>query len=164
VAGRRKGVLRSLFARGLRGTLSTYAAWLGFGTTKFVGSSQGACIPEPQKDQQRTMKLHTTLTSPYGRIARIVRLEKGLADRIALDPVQTRGVDNPYYAVNPSGRVPSLILDDGTVLEDSTLVCWTMDHLDGDPILHPPEGMAGSSTGASNDSAQHARRGQPVGP
>ena len=89
------------------------------------------------------MKLHTTLTSPYGRMARIVRLEKGLADRIALEPVQTRGADNPYYAVNPSGRVPSLILDDGTILEDSTLVCWTMDHLDGDPTLHPPQGMAG---------------------
>jgi len=89
------------------------------------------------------MKLHTSLTSPYGRMARIVRLEKGLADRIPLVPVQTRGVDNPYYAVNPSGRVPSLILDDGTVLEDSTLVCWTMDHLDGNPTLHPPQGMAG---------------------
>ncbi len=89
------------------------------------------------------MKLHTTLTSPYGRIARIVRLERGLADRIALEPVQTRGVDNPYYAVNPSGRVPSLILDDGAILEDSTLVCWFMDHLDGDPVLHPPQGMDG---------------------
>ncbi len=89
------------------------------------------------------MKLYTSLTSPYGRIARIVRLEKGLADRIALHPVKTRGADNSYYAVNPSGRVPSLILDDGAVLEDSTLVCWFMDHLDGAPTLLPPEGMAG---------------------
>ncbi len=89
------------------------------------------------------MKLYTSLTSPYGRMARIVRLEKGLADRIALHPVKTRGADNPYYAVNPSGRVPSLILNDGAVLEDSTLVCWFMDHLDGAPTLHPLEGMAG---------------------
>ena len=89
------------------------------------------------------MKLYTSLTSPYGRIARIVRLEKGLADRIALHPVKTRGADNSYYAVNPSGRVPSLILNDGAVLEDSTLVCWFMDHLDGAPTLLPPEGMAG---------------------
>lgn len=89
------------------------------------------------------MKLYSTLTSPYGRMARIVRLEKALADRIAFVPVQTRGVDNPYYAINPSGRVPSLILDDGTLLEDSKLVCWFMDHLDGNPVLHPPQGMAG---------------------
>lgn len=89
------------------------------------------------------MKLYSTLTSPYGRIARIVRLEKALTDRIAFVPVQTRGVDNPYYAINPSGRVPSLILDDGTLLEDSKLVCWFMDHLDGNPVLHPPQGMAG---------------------
>ena len=89
------------------------------------------------------MKLYTSLTSPYGRMARIVRLEKGLADRIALHPVKTRGADNPYYAVNPSGRVPSLILNDGAVLEDSTLVSWFIDHLDGAPTLHPLEGMAG---------------------
>lgn len=89
------------------------------------------------------MILRSTLTSPYGRLARIVRQAKGLEDRVTFEVVATRGADNPYYAVNPSGRVPSLTLDDGTILEDSTLVCWYLDHLDGAPTLHPPAGLGG---------------------
>ena len=89
------------------------------------------------------MKLLSTATSPYGRIARIVRLHKGLEERVSFEVVQTRGEGNPYYQTNPSGRVPSLLLDDGTILEESALVSWYLDHLDGSPDLHPPEGMAG---------------------
>ncbi len=89
------------------------------------------------------MILRSTLTSPYGRLARIVRQEKSLEDRVEFEVVATRGEDNPYYAINPSGRVPSLILDDGTCLEDSTLVCWYLDNLDGTPTLHAPTGLDG---------------------
>ena len=89
------------------------------------------------------MILRSTLTSPYGRLARIVRQEKGLEGRVEFEEVATRGEDNPYYAINPSGRVPSLILDDGTCLEDSTLVCWYLDNLDGTPTLHGPTGLDG---------------------
>ena len=89
------------------------------------------------------MKLYSTLTSPYGRIARIVRSVKRLEERVMFEHIQTRGVDNPYYDINPSGRVPALILDDGTVLEDSPLVAWYLDNLDGAPTLHPAEGMSG---------------------
>ena len=89
------------------------------------------------------MKLCSTATSPYGRLAKMVRILKGLEERVLFEVVQTRGADNPFYDVNPSGRVPCLILDDGTILEDSTLVCWFLDNVDGMPTLHAPEGMAG---------------------
>ena len=89
------------------------------------------------------MKLISSLKSPYGRMARIVRLEKGLVDSVEYEVVQTRGEDNPYYNVNPSGRVPSLLLDDGTVLEDSALICWYLDHIDKVPKLHPPDEVYG---------------------
>jgi len=89
------------------------------------------------------MKLCSSLKSPYGRMARIVRLEKGLGDSVSYEVVKTRGEHNPYYNVNPSGRVPSLILDDGTVLEESALICWYLDNLDKTPKLHPAGGMNG---------------------
>ena len=76
-------------------------------------------------------------------MARIVCLEKGLGDRVSFEVVQTRGENNPYYNVNPSGRVPSLILDDGTVLEESALICWYLDYIDGKPKLHPADGING---------------------
>ena len=52
------------------------------------------------------MKLYITPTSPYARIARMVILEKDLANRVEIIGAQTRRDDSPYYAVNPSGRVP----------------------------------------------------------
>ena len=89
------------------------------------------------------MKLCSVLNSPYSRMARIVCLEKDLGDRVSFEVVQTRGENNPYYNVNPSGRVPSLILDDGTVLEESALICWYLDYIDGKPRLHPTDGING---------------------
>jgi glutathione S-transferase len=89
------------------------------------------------------MKLHTTPTSPYGRIARIVLIEKGLEDRIPVIPAQTRKPDSPYYKINASGRVPCLELDDGTGLEESALVSAYLDQLDGESMFTTPDGKSG---------------------
>jgi len=89
------------------------------------------------------MKLYTSLGSPYGRIARIVVLEKQLDSRVTLTPVKVRGAGNPYYQVNPSGRVPYLLLDDGRGLDGSAVVCAYLDQLDGHPTFAWPAGDTG---------------------
>ena len=89
------------------------------------------------------MKLHITPGSPYARMARIVVLEKGLADKVEVVLAKTRTPDSPYYRINPSGRVPFLELDDGKGFEDSPLICLYLDQLDGKPSLHPENGRAG---------------------
>lgn len=89
------------------------------------------------------MKLHTTPTSPYGRIARIVLIEKGLQERVPVVPAQTRKPDSPYYRINPSGRVPFLELDNGKGFEESALICAYLDQIDGKPAFAPPAGEAG---------------------
>jgi len=89
------------------------------------------------------VKLYTTLSSPYGRMARIVMLEKGLGDRVEVIVPKTRVENSPYYKINPSGRVPFLLLDDGTGLEDSPLICHYFDHVDGDPQFAPAPGLDG---------------------
>src|SRR4051794_22580960 len=86
------------------------------------------------------MKLYITPGSPYARLARIVVLEKGLAGRVELIVAQTRMADSPYYRVNPSGRVPYLIRDDGVGLEESAVICAYLDHVDGTPAFDPPAG------------------------
>jgi glutathione S-transferase len=75
------------------------------------------------------MKLYTTPTSPYGRIARIAAIEHGLADRLEVLPARTRETDSPYYAINPSGRVPFLVIENGTGFEDSQLICQYFDSI-----------------------------------
>ncbi|MGI9334643.1 MAG: glutathione S-transferase family protein [Gammaproteobacteria bacterium] len=89
------------------------------------------------------MKLYTTPNSPYGRVARVVVIEKQLDSRVSVEPAATRQTDSPYYAINPSGRVPYLLLDDGTGLEDSRLICAYLDELDGSPTLRAPAGRRG---------------------
>ena len=89
------------------------------------------------------MKLYITPGSPYARMARIVVLEKGLEGRVEVVAAKTRVADSPYYGINPSGRVPYLVLDDGVGMEESALVCAYLDHLDGKPAFEPPSGAQG---------------------
>ena len=86
------------------------------------------------------MKLHVTVGSPYARMARIVVLEKGLENRVEVIAAQTRLADSPYYRINPSGRVPYLVRDDGVGLEESAVICAYLDHLDGKPAFDLPAG------------------------
>ena len=88
------------------------------------------------------MKLYVTEGSPYARMARIVVLEKGLQGRVEIVAAQTRVADSPYYGVNPSGRVPYLVRDDGVGLEESAVVCAYLDRLDGNPAFDLPAGDA----------------------
>lgn len=88
------------------------------------------------------MKLYFTPGSPYARIVRVVILEKGLVNRVEIIPAQTRFAGSPYYRINPSGRVPYLIRDDGVAMEESALICAWLDHLDGKPAFDPPAGDA----------------------
>ncbi len=89
------------------------------------------------------MKLYITPLSPYARFARIVVLEKGLEDLVDIIPAQTRVANSPYYAINPSGRVPYLVCDDGTGMEESALICAYLDHLQSAPAFALPEGDQG---------------------
>jgi len=75
------------------------------------------------------MKLLGTLTSPYARLTRIALLEKGLEDRVELVWTKTRDPNDPLLATHPSGRVPVLILDDGTILEDTPVIVDYFDSL-----------------------------------
>lgn len=88
------------------------------------------------------MKLYITPGSPYARLVRMVILEKGLAHRIEIILAPTRQKDSPYYKINPSGRVPYLIRDDGVTMEESGLIAVYLDHLDGKPQFDWPSGSA----------------------
>ena len=86
------------------------------------------------------MKLYVTPGSPYARMARIVVLEKNLGDRVEIIAAQTRTANSPYYEINPSGRVPYLVRDDGVGMEESAVICAYLDRLDGKPSFDLPPG------------------------
>jgi len=81
------------------------------------------------------MKLLGTNTSPYVRKARLVLLEKNIPHSYVLDP--PREPDSLVVRVNPLGRIPALILDDGFCVFDSTVIADYADTLNDAPILIP---------------------------
>lgn len=89
------------------------------------------------------MKLYVTPGSPYARMARIVVMEKRLESRVEVIFAKTRTAGSPYYGINPSGRVPYLVREDGVGLEESALICAWLDQLDGRPAFALPAGQAG---------------------
>jgi glutathione S-transferase len=78
------------------------------------------------------MKLVTSLTSPYGRKVRIVLLEKKI-------PFQLQ-VENPWApdsvvpTLNPLGKVPVLVLEDGVSVFDSRVIVEYLNHIS--PVGH----------------------------
>ena len=89
------------------------------------------------------MQLYISPGSPYARIVRIVVIEKGLSAKVDVISAKTRTTDSPYYQINPSGRVPYLVCDDGLGLEDSGLICSYLDHLEGNPGFAVPADGSG---------------------
>ena len=88
------------------------------------------------------MKLYVTMTSPYARMARVVLIEKRLEGRVDVVPATTRTPGSPYYSINPSGRVPFLVMDNGAGFEGSQLICQLLDQVDGTPQFATPTGTA----------------------
>lgn len=86
------------------------------------------------------MKLYITPGSPYARMARIVVIEKALEGRVEVIAAQTRLAASPYYKINPSGRVPYLVRDDGVGFEESAVICAYLDQVDGKPAFDLPAG------------------------
>ncbi len=63
------------------------------------------------------MKLYMILYSPYARMVRIMLAEKGLGSSVETIIARAREIGSPYYKINPSGRVPYLVRDDGVGME-----------------------------------------------
>jgi glutathione S-transferase len=87
------------------------------------------------------MKLHWSPRSPFVRKVMIVAHERGLVDR--LHCVRTvAAMTEPHSELmrdNPLSKIPTLILDDGTALYDSSVICEYLDAFDGTPQLFPSE-------------------------
>jgi glutathione S-transferase len=77
------------------------------------------------------MKLHWSPRSPFVRKVMIVAHERGLVPRITC--IRTVAATAKPHAElmrdNPLSKIPTLVLDDGTVLYDSPVICEYFDSL-----------------------------------
>jgi glutathione S-transferase len=80
------------------------------------------------------MKLIGSLASPYVRKVRIVLAEKKIEYELLL---QSSPEDPVMLAANPLGRIPVLVLDDGTPLFDSPVIVEHIDNVTPNNKLFP---------------------------
>lgn len=73
------------------------------------------------------MKLIGSLTSPYTRKARVVLAEKRIDYDFEIDSPWNAGTRVPEF--NPLGKIPVLVLDDGTTLFDSRVIVEYLDNV-----------------------------------
>lgn len=87
------------------------------------------------------MKLHWSPRSPFVRKVMILAHETGLADRIECvrSVVAMPAPNRALMRDNPLSKIPTLVLDDGTVIYDSPVICEYLDGLHGGAGMHPAE-------------------------
>lgn len=81
------------------------------------------------------MKLIGSLTSPYVRKVRMVLAEKKFDYELVIDSPWAE--DSGVPAVNPLGKVPVLLLDDGFTLFDSRVIAEYLDNVSPNNRLLP---------------------------
>ncbi len=88
------------------------------------------------------MKLYHSAASPFVRKALVAAHETGLAERIEIATIAlTPTASNPELdRENPIGKIPALVLADGTTLFDSRVICEYLDTRHGGPRLFPASG------------------------
>jgi glutathione S-transferase len=86
------------------------------------------------------MKLAYSPNSPYVRKCVASAIKRGIDGRMELWTIGTTAPE--LAALNPLSKVPTLVLDDGTALYDSPVICEYLDSVGDAPRLFPAAGPA----------------------
>lgn len=82
------------------------------------------------------MRLYDMKLAPNPRRVRIFLAEKGVEiERVEIDVQAGANLAPAYLAINPRGVVPTLVLDDGRILDESVAICRYIEGLHPEPNL-----------------------------
>ena len=88
------------------------------------------------------MLLYWSSRSPFARKVMVVVHELGLADQIRTERVVVSALkpNTQVMVLNPLAKLPTLVLDDGTAMFDSTVICEYLASLASARALYPASG------------------------
>lgn len=82
------------------------------------------------------MKLFDMRVAPNPRRVRVFLAEKGIdVPRVEINIRAGENLEPGFLAVNPRGVLPTLQLEDGTVIDETTAICRYFEELQPDPVL-----------------------------
>ena len=84
--------------------------------------------------------LKSSPASPFGRKVKIGAAICALSERMNIEPTDTNDPADPIRTKNPLGKIPTLILEDGTALFDSRVILEFMDAQAGGAVIIPARG------------------------
>jgi glutathione S-transferase len=87
------------------------------------------------------MILRSAAPSPYGRKVKIAAALLDLIKEISIVTTDTIDPADPLRRDNPLGKIPTLVLEDGTVIYDSRVILEYLDMRAGGGRILPKEGM-----------------------
>ncbi|MDP3853525.1 glutathione S-transferase family protein [Phenylobacterium sp.] len=87
------------------------------------------------------MRLFQTYDSPFPTRVRLLLYAKGIEVEIIQPPGFHASVETKeeYLKINPIGRVPTLVLDDGRALPESEVICEYLEDAYPEPSLRPDD-------------------------
>jgi glutathione S-transferase len=116
--------------------------------------------PGPQEDQP--VKLYDMRVAPNPRRVRIFLAEKGIEiPRVEINIRSGENLKPGFLAINPRGVLPTLQLEDGTVIDESVAICRYFEELQPDP---PLMGRIGAGEGADSNAGRDASSSTPASP
>jgi len=95
--------------------------------------------PRPYLEFSRMMILRSSPPSPFGRKVKIAAALLGLDKEITIEKTDTTDASDTIRKQNPLGKIPALILEDGSVLHDSPVILDYLDHRAGGAKIIPSE-------------------------
>ena len=82
------------------------------------------------------MKLYDSKLAPNPRRVRIFMAEKGVeCENVQIDIIAGENLTDDFLAINPRGMLPTLVLDDGTAIDETVAICRYLEEVHPEPPL-----------------------------
>src|SRR6185369_14475026 len=88
------------------------------------------------------MILRSSPPSPFGRKVKIAMSILGLDQEMTIEKADPTDANDSIRKQNPLGKIPALIIEDGSVLYDSPVILEYLDHRAGGGKILPQESGA----------------------
>jgi glutathione S-transferase len=85
------------------------------------------------------MILRSSPPSPFGRKIKLAMSILGLDSQVTIEKADPTDASDSIRKQNPLGKIPALIIEDGTVLYDSPVILEYLDHRAGGAKILPQE-------------------------